>query len=287
MEAAVEFQNVSFFYPERDLEVGPDQDIRAVENPDAVNQVFAGVSASLPAAMMAIVGRNGIGKSTLLLLAGGRLFPQEGTVQVFGTDTKSFIAAAEDPEVEEKRNRLVSFVYQNMEFESRESVGELMEFVYENGFHESPDPGYLTRIQKALEMEPFLAKRTQQLAKGQLQRAIIGFSLLYGSRIIMLDEPVFALEEPQKDRAFSLLHEISREQALPVYYSVHNLDLSEKYSDYLLIFEEPGGFTVGPTAELFTRERLERAYQAPLDTLYQRDQLYREVLIRGLGPQPG
>ena len=286
METAVAFESVSFFYPGRDLEVGEDQSIRAVENPDEINQVFKTVSASLPAGMMSIVGQNGIGKSTLLLLAAGRLFPQEGRVTVFGKDTKDFTNAVRDPEIEEERNRYISFVYQNMEFETQAPVGELMEFVYENGFHEERDPDFVRRIQNELELAPFLAKRTQELSKGQLQRAIIGFSLLYGSKIIMLDEPVFAMEEPQKDRAFRLLYDVSHETGTPIYYSVHNLDISEKYSDYMLIFEKSGAFVVGPTEELFTRDRLEQAYQAPMDTLYQRDQLYREVLIRGLDKAP-
>lgn len=56
-------------------------------------------------------------------------------------------------------------------------------------------------------MSEFLSLTTQTLSEGQLQRAIIAFSLLYGSRVIMMDEPVFALEDRQKDRTFeSLMH---------------------------------------------------------------------------------
>ncbi len=285
MESAVRFENVSFYYPKQEIEV-VDNDIQAVVNPDEISQVFRGVDAELPAAMMSLVGQNGIGKSTLLLLAGARLFPHEGTVSVFGTDTKRFVDAAVDPELEEERNRLVSFVYQNMEFETDDSVGDLMEFVYENGFYEDRDPDFLTEIRAALEMEKFLHLKTQQLAKGQLQRAIIAFSLLYGCRIIMMDEPVFALEEPQKDKVFAFLLEFSRSQGIPIYYSAHNLELTQKYSDYMLLFSKTGDFKIGPTSELFSREEIEEAYQAPLDALYKRDNLYRDVLSRSHGTRP-
>jgi ABC-type cobalamin/Fe3+-siderophores transport system ATPase subunit len=236
--------------------------------------------------MMSLVGQNGIGKSTLLLLAGARLFPQEGTVTIFGTDTKRFVDAAVDEELEVERNRLVSFVYQNMEFETDASVGDLMEFVYENGFYETRDPGLLAEIRKAFELERFLHLKTQQLAKGQLQRAILAFSLLYGSRIIMMDEPVFALEEPQKDRVFAFLLDFSRSREIPIYYSAHNLELTQKYSDYMLLFSRTGDFKIGPTAELFSRDEIEAAYDAPLDALYKRDNLYRDVLQRSHG-EPG
>jgi len=282
MKSAVEFEQASFAYPKQEIEVVDDR-IQAAVNPDEVTQVFNRVTAELPAAMMSLVGQNGIGKSTLLLLAGARLFPQEGTVRIFGTDTKRFVDAAVDPELEEERNRLVSFVYQNMEFETEDSVGDIMEYVSENGFTETPDPDLLSEIRKALEMDRFLHLKTQQLAKGQLQRAILAFSLLYGSRIIMMDEPVFALEEPQKDRAFAFLLEFSRGRGVPIYYSAHNLELTQKYSDYMLLFSKTGDFKIGPTSELFSRDEIEEAYQAPLDSLYKRDNLYRDVLVRSQG----
>jgi ABC-type cobalamin/Fe3+-siderophores transport system ATPase subunit len=278
MKAAVELEGMSFFYPRREIEV-ENEVVRAIENPDEVTQVFSRVTADLPAAMMSLVGQNGIGKSTLLLLAGGRLFPHEGRVSVLGRDTADFATAAVDPSLEEERNKLVSFVYQNMEFESEASVGELMETVHRNGFHDDYEEELLSDIRAALELDGFLALRTQQLAKGQLQRAIIAFSLLYGSRIIMMDEPVFALEEEQKDRVFGFLAEFSRARSVPIYYSAHNLDLTEKYSDYMLLFSHSGDFSIGPTEQLFQRDLIEEAYQAPLDALHKRDNLYREMLL--------
>ena len=279
MKTAVHFENVGFYYPKQEIEV-VDDSIQAVERPDEVTQVFHGVTADLPEGMMSLVGQNGIGKSTLLLLAGARLFPHEGAVTIYGTDTKKFVDAAVDPALEQERNRYVSFIYQNMEFESDDSVGDLMEYVYRNGFHENPNPDFLDEIKVVFELDRFLHLKTQQLAKGQLQRAIIAFSLLYGSRIIMMDEPVFALEEPQKDRVFSFLLEFSRSQGTPIYYSAHNLELTQKYSDYMLLFSKGGDFKIGPTSELFKRDEIEEAYQAPLDSLYRRDNLYREVLVR-------
>ena len=152
MESAVRLDNVSFFYTEE------------------AGRVFSGVSASLPAAMLAVVGQNGIGKSTLLLLASGRLVPRDGVVRLLGRDTRDFADAALNTQVEQERSRYVSFVYQNMEFETREPVGDLMQYVYENGFHRDHDPEYLRRIREELEMSSFLGKRTQELSKGQLRR---------------------------------------------------------------------------------------------------------------------
>ncbi len=283
MDVAVQFQNVSFAYPKREFGV-VDQQLVTVEHEDQVTQVLNSVTVDLPSKMMAVVGQNGIGKSTLLLLAGARLFPQSGVVSIFGRPSSDFVDAALDPGLEHERNRYVSFIYQNMEFETEDTVGNLMETVYEQGFHEEHNPGFLEDIRRELELDSFLHLKTQQLAKGQLQRAIIGFSLLYGSKIIMMDEPVFALEEPQKERAFDFLLSVSEQRSIPIYFSVHNLELSQKYSQYLLLFSRTGSFKVGPTAKLYTRENIEEAYQIPMSMLHKREFLYREMLNKSSIP---
>ena len=273
------FSNVDFFYADNHHEPGnpPEAALRAAEK---VTQVFSDLSLELPSGVISLVGQNGSGKSTLLLLAGARLFPARGRVRLFGSDTREFVAAAEDPELEQRRNQVVSFVYQNMEFETREPIGDLMEFVYENGFHDDKHPGFLRELRQTLELESLLTKRTQQLSKGELQRAIIAFSMLYGSRIIMMDEPVFALEEYQKHRVFELLTDFAERTGTSVYYSAHELELTRKYSHYMALFHSSAEVRIGPTGELYSKENIEEAYQVPMDLLHRKEGLYRESLLK-------
>lgn len=281
----IRFEDVSFFYSqvEQDEEPTLDPDARrepspAVEDPGSVTQVFSGLTLDLPEGVTSLVGQNGIGKSTFLLLAGGRLLPTTGRVRIEGTDTAEL--AGQGPEVEERRNRLASFIYQNMEFETEEPVGELMEFVLENGYHGEPPAGFLEEVRSALDLSPLLDKKTQELAKGQLQRVIIAFSLLYGSKVILMDEPVFALEEERKERVFEYLMSYSQRHGVSIYYSAHDLHLTEKYSDNLMLFWKNGDLQMGPTEELFTRENVEQAYQVPFHMLYRKEYLFREMLMK-------
>jgi hypothetical protein len=48
----------------------------------------------------------------------------------------------------------------------------------------------------------------------------------------------------------------------------------------MLLFSHTGDFAIGPTTELFKRDLIEEAYQAPLDALHKRDNLYREMLLQ-------
>ncbi|MFP4383760.1 MAG: ATP-binding cassette domain-containing protein [Spirochaetia bacterium] len=272
------FDHTSFFYTQAPDTAAPETE--ALENPQEITQVFDDLSISLPEGVVSVVGQNGIGKSTFLLLAAARLFPAKGSVKIFGKDTSQFANALEDPDLEEERNRYVSFIYQNMEFETSDPVGEIMEYVYDQGYYEEKDPEFLRDIIKELELSEVLTKRTQELSKGQLQRVIIAFSMLYGSKLIGMDEPVFALEDHQKEKALEFLMDFARSRKVNIYYSIHELDLSRKYSDYILLFHKNGDVEIGPTKELFTRENIEKAYQVPYNMLNRKENLYREMLIQ-------
>jgi ABC-type cobalamin/Fe3+-siderophores transport system ATPase subunit len=262
----IQFEEVTFRYPE------------------AGRPVFEALSLSLPAGIVSLIGQNGTGKTTFLLLAGGSLLPDGGRVLLHGTDTREL-------RDERVRQRHVSMIYQNLEFESREPIGSLLEYVYENGFHPRKDPDFLQQLIKVLELVPILSKKTQSVSKGELQRTIIAFSLLYGSKLLLMDEPVFALEEYQKERTLDFLTGYARSNRLSVLFSLHELDLSRRYADYILLFfrdspagpgAEPGPVppVLGPTEAIFTREMLEKAYEFPFVMLKKKEALFREALLK-------
>lgn len=234
------------------------------------NLVFNGLSLKLPAGIVSLVGQNGTGKSTLLLLSAGILKPIKGDLYIKGINSKELID-------EHERQRYVSFIYQNMEFETEDNIGDLLDYVYNNSFHEVKDPGFTSLLAKELELESFLDKKTQEVSKGQLQRTIIAFSLLYGSKMIMMDEPVFAMEEHTKEKTMDFIYNYSKEKALSIYYSVHELDISQKYSDHVLLFSKDSSCELGTTEMMLTKEKLEAAYQTPLELLKKREYLNSEI----------
>ncbi len=292
----VSFQDVSFYFAPEDPApgsgggtdgvAGEEAPPRAVEEPAEVTEVFSSLSLDLPPGVVSLVGENGTGKSTLLLLAGARLFPTTGRVELFERDTREFTHAPANPELEEERNRYVSVVYQNMEFETEAPAGDLLEFVFENGYHGPEAKGLPSDVGRALELDSFRHKRTQELSKGELQRMIVGFSVLYGSKLVILDEPVFAVEPERQEQAFEFLTQFAADYNTSIYYSAHNLELTQNYSDYLLLFSKGGGLQLGPTHELFSRETIEAAYKVPYDMLYRKDYLHRSML-NTVHPGPG
>ncbi len=256
MEAVIRFEHVSFSHEES----------RPGE------EVFTDITLDIPPGVTSLVGQNGAGKSTFLMLAGGVLLPNAGKVFLQGQDT----AELRD---EEKRHRLASIVYQNLEFETEKPIGELLQEVYEAGFHQQKSADFVTELVEVFELAPFLGRRTQEVSKGELQRTILVFSLLYGSPILLMDEPIFALEDGQKERVMTYVCQYVRRKGLCLLYSLHELDLSERHSDFLLLFQARGHPRLGRTADMFTRENIEEAYQVPFVMLRKKEEVFRQRLI--------
>lgn len=239
---AIEFKNVTFKYDEEDA------------------FIFEKMNCTVEDSICSLIGQNGSGKTTFLLLAAGLIMPLEGDVYLNGINTKDFSSM-------ESRQKEVSFIYQNMEFETEETIKVLLEYVYENSYHKVKNKNFISELIETLELGNFLDKQTQLLSKGELQRTIIAFSLLYGSKTIMMDEPIFALEDNTKNKIMKYLYNYSKNNNTSIYFSVHELNLSQKYSDKLMIFDKKHNITYGNTSEIFTKELIEKAYETPFEML--------------------
>ncbi len=245
MNSIIEFKNVSFKYEEEENEY-----------------IFQDLNINLEAGITSLIGQNGTGKSTFLLLAAGILLPQKGDIIILGNNTK-------DLRDEFKRQEYVSFIYQNMEFETEESIEDLMEYVYENGFNKEKRDDFILELVNVFELEKILKRKTQEVSKGELQRVILAFSLLYGSKIIMMDEPVFAMENYQKHRAMKYISEYARKNNISIFYSVHELNLTEKYCENIIMFYKNKKIQYGKRDELYTKENLEKLYEIPYSYIAQ------------------
>ncbi len=280
METCIEIKNMSFFYVNDDAPA----DMAELTLED-ITVLFTDFTLSFPQGVTSVLGENGIGKSTLLLLAAGRLLPVNGSVTILGTNTSEFSRAHEAPEVEGERNKLVSFVYQNMEFETPLPLGEVLSTVYENGFHGPESSGLMDELIRVFDLTDELNRPTQSLSKGAMQRAVIAMALLYGSKIIMMDEPVFAMEEPRKEAVMKYIQDYSHRTGTPIIFTAHQLHLCQEYSDTMIILRKNPDdgqlpYIMGPTKMVCTKENLEAAYRVPMETLQQKEHLYREMLLK-------
>jgi len=231
--------------------------------------LFEHVYLTLPEGMISLLGPNGSGKTTFLFLATGRVLPNQGRILLWGQDTAQLDEGA--------RNKLASVLYQNMEFDHDEPLGELLDQVQEAGSFK--DEELKRTLIQEFKLEKLLTRPSSRLAKGEMQRAVLAFCLLYGSKLMALDEPVFALEEKDKDYCLSFVRDFSLSHQITILASLHELELSQKFFDFLLLIEPNQPPTLGPTQELFKKEILEKLFRAPWELLKKRENFYRDGLL--------
>lgn len=248
--------DISFTYPPVEGDIDADGK-QIVPRP-----VFEHFSAELPSGFVSFVGQNGCGKSTLLLLASGRLMPQTGSVTLLGQNPALL--------TQDAKNLLASFIYQNMEFESEDKVSSLLTQVYTSGALKgkasairAEGEDLLSEVIDVFELSGVLDHTLTGISKGEMQRVLLAFALLYGSASVFMDEPLFAMEEPQKERSLSYLRDFVHKTGTSVYISMHELDLTRRYADTVLLFYPNRDMDLGTPEEVLTKDALEKAYGVP------------------------
>jgi len=244
--------------------------------------VFEHFSGALPSGFVSFVGQNGCGKTTLLMLASGRLCPDSGSVSLLGQNP--FVLD------QESKNLLASVIYQNMEFESEDKVSELLTQVYSYGNYKGKakairsDEDLLSEVIDVFELKDVLNHGLTHLSKGEIQRVLLAFSILYGSASVFMDEPLFAMEDKQKETSLAYLKEFVHKTGTTIYISMHELDLTKKYADTVLLFYPDRNMDLGTPEEVLTNEAIEKAYGVPAAMLKNKEDLTREQL-KGMSEQ--
>lgn len=264
----IQFNDVTFKYPD------DPSDLDKAGNPIINKPVFEHFTGTIPSSFTSLVGPNGCGKTTFMMLASGRLNPQNGNVKLFNQNIGAL--------GEQQKNLVASVIYQNMEFETQQPANELLSYVYKNGNFRGnakgiEDRDLLAEVTEVFELGNVLTRPLQKLSKGEIQRTLLAFSLLYGSMSIFMDEPLFAMEFKQKENSLNYLKKFSNETGTPMYISIHELELSKKYADNVLLFYPNRDMTFGSPEEVLTKDDLEKAYGVPYGMLKDQEEMNRQT----------
>lgn len=104
-----------------------------------------------------------------------------------------------------------------------------------------------------LALQPLLARSVQQLSGGEAQRVAIARALLSSPELLLLDEPLAALDDLAKRDILPYLERLHHELALPILYVSHALDEVMRLADHLLLLEAGQVRAAGEVNSLLTR----------------------------------
>ncbi|TVQ35186.1 MAG: ATP-binding cassette domain-containing protein [Geminicoccaceae bacterium] len=177
------------------------------------------------AGVLGVQGASGAGKSTLLACLAGHLRPDRGRIAL---DGRVLFDAARRIDTAPAR-RGVGLVFQDGLLFPHMSVRQNLLYAVRGR-----PPADLARLLDLLGIEGLLARRPAHLSGGERQRVAIGRALVARPRLLLLDEPLGAVDPARKVQVLDLLQAVQRETHTPFIYVAHGQAELRRIADRLV-----------------------------------------------------
>ncbi len=217
-------------------------------SPDRISIALRGKVGTLPLGftfeapahgVTALYGPSGCGKTTLLRAIAG-LVRLQGHCHVGGEswqDEGHFLAP---------HRRAVGYVFQEPSLFPHLDVEDNLRFSLKRG--QRPDNE--DEILRLLGLMPLLSRDPATLSGGERQRVAIGRALFSQPRLLLMDEPLSALDPAARDEILPFLERLHGELELPIFYVSHDMREVERLADHLVLVDEGRVTASGPLQHL-------------------------------------
>ncbi len=205
-----------------------------------------------------LLGRNGIGKSTLLRTLSAFQPALEGEIVISSTQPPSPITSLTDKQL----SRLIGIVLTEKPDVQNMTIEELV------GMGRSPYTGFWGTLDDEdkkivgeaiwlVGIENLQGRMVHTLSDGERQKVMIAKALAQQTPIIYLDEPTAFLDFPSKVETMQLLRRLALEEQKTIFLSTHDVELSLQLADKIWLME-PGHLSVGTPRQLADEGALSR-----------------------------
>lgn len=197
----------------------------------------------------AIFGASGSGKTSLLRCIAGLQSIDRGLVQI-NNETWH-----DDSSQVPTHMRGVGFVFQEASlFEHLTANGNLQYAI--RRAPGVPDEAAFNQIVELMGIATLLDRLPEQMSGGERQRVAIARALLARPRLLLMDEPLAALDHQRRQEILPYLERLHREIALPILYVTHSLEEVTRLADHLVVLEQGRVQAQGEVVELLSRADL-------------------------------
>ena len=196
----------------------------------------------------ALFGPSGAGKSTLINMLAGLQQPAEGRITINGrvvedSDSQTSVAP---------QHRKIGYVFQQPHLFPHLSVEKNLLF----GWRRTPSrvsETEITRLVDLLGIASLMNRKPRALSGGEKQRVALGRALLTNPDLLLLDEPLAALDHKRRDEILPYIEKVRQEQQIPMLYVSHSIDEVTRIADQVHIINAGKIVTAGSVSDVFSR----------------------------------
>lgn len=203
--------------------------------------------------LLTLYGRSGAGKTSLLMMLSGLMRPDRGRIVVRGkvwTDTEKGIHL-------KPQQRNVGMVFQDYALFPNMTVRENMTYALR-------DPGQdreISHLVEIMDLGDLQDRRPDTLSGGQKQRVALARALVNKPDLLLLDEPLSALDPEMRGRLQHYILEVHREYGLTTLLISHDVTEIIRMSDYVVEMDRGQILRRAAPGEIFTSEKLNAKFQ--------------------------
>jgi molybdate transport system ATP-binding protein len=210
----------------------------------------------------AVFGASGCGKTTLLRVIAGLEPEARGRVSIGGETWMG------DGVFLPTHRRMVGYVFQQPSPFVHLNVADNLAF----GMRRRRAPGIgptFDQVVELLGLQAMLQRRVPGLSGGERQRVAIAQALLSNPRVLLMDEPLAALDQESRLALLPYLEALQRALDIPVLYVSHALDEVARLTDFMLLLRDGRLLARGPVNDLLTRLDLPLAHGGEAEAVIQ------------------
>jgi len=226
-----------------------------------VNSVMKHISLRAGAGeLVALIGRNGTGKSTLLRTMTSLQPALGGIIKIKGEDLRNISNSSLPKTISFTSTEPVTV--RNIRVRDAVALGR---FPYTNwiGTLTPEDEDIVSEAMEVTGITPLAGRRIDSISDGERQRTLIARSLAQDTSLLVMDEPTAFLDLPSRYSIVSLLRRLTREKGKSVVYSTHDLDTAINEADRIWLMTGDG-IADGAPEDLILTGTIEKAFESPM-----------------------
>ncbi|QEO17442.1 ABC transporter ATP-binding protein [Acetobacter vaccinii] len=193
---------------------------------------------------VSFLGPSGSGKSTTLYVMAGLVDPDQGDVQVEG---KSILQMPSN-----KRN--IGMVFQRYTLFPNMTVAENIAFpLTVRKVNKAEIAERTAEMLRLVRMEALADRYPQQMSGGQQQRVAIARAMIYNPNILLMDEPLSALDRKLREEIQSEIKRVHEETGVTILYVTHDQEEALRLSDRVVLFNQGKVEQIGTCRDLYEK----------------------------------